>query len=153
MNLFRRIESLLSRRGSPVFTVCMILSVQVSVLFLFASHVQAGGRSMDYGRETHMVWTNAPLLAQQDHWYAMCNKPQRTVVLGKHIANTDYVVMHGPVVGEPAARNWVNTYCPSWRCDWNGRCIKNKKPLPRGRWNGSGRGYDGGPSTGGVFGQ
>lgn len=31
-------------------------------------------------------------------------------------------------LGEPDARSWTNSNCPSWRCDRDGRCIRTSTP-------------------------
>lgn len=84
-----------------------------------------------------------------EHWYAMCNKPGRYVVLGKQVP-ANHSTMSGPYGNEPSARNWVNSNCPSWKCDENGRCVQ---PPKGGGSGGSGGAYDSDPGCGGLFGQ
>ena len=61
--------------------------------------------------------------AASPEWYAYCNKVGRNIVLGKNAPNNNHIRLSGPFQNEPAARNWVNKTCSSWRCNQNGRCI------------------------------
>lgn len=53
-----------------------------------------------------------------------------------------YTLMRGGFPSDAAARNWIGQYCPSWRCDWDGRCVAQGTPY----------GIDP-PPRGGLFGQ
>ena len=84
--------------------------------------------------------------AASQEWYAYCNKVGRNIVLGKRMSNNNLIYLSGPFQNEPAARNWVNKTCSSWRCNQNGRCITggtNDEACPPGTVR----------ESGGVFGQ
>ena len=85
--------------------------------------------------------------AASAEWYAYCNKVGRNIVLGKQMSNNNLIYLAGPFQNEPAARNWVNKTCSSWRCNQNGSCITgstNDGACPPGQvW----------VSGGGTFGQ
>lgn len=69
-------------------------------------------------------------------WKVFCNKNGQNVVLGTQHPGNNYVQMAGPFYNEPSARGWVNKNCSSWKCDWNGRCVRasnnRNKPCPPG---------------------
>jgi len=86
-------------------------------------------------------------------WYAACNTAGRYVVVGKAPLpqSPQHIILAGPFKDEPSARAWVNYNCPSWKCDYDGRCIP-----PGGSGSGSRNvppPSDGGGVGGGVFGQ
>jgi len=65
-------------------------------------------------------------------WFVLCNTKgirERTQNVGNielgspPTNNNDYKTMTGSFQNEPMARNWVNSNCPTWRCDWNANCV------------------------------
>ena len=69
--------------------------------------------------------------ASREYWNVFCNKNGRNVVLSKYRPNNNHILMAGPFNNEPQARNWVNSNCSSWRCDWNGRCVMGRNTQPQ----------------------
>ena len=121
----------------------------VVIGLLFPSGAIAGDLYKDYNTGIYkQIQYQPPTL-----WYASCNTVGRYVVVGKAPLpqNPRHVILAGPFKDEPSARAWVNYNCPSWKCDYDGRCIppggsgsgnRNVPPPP-----------DGGGVGGGVFGQ
>ncbi len=64
-------------------------------------------------------------------WYVFCNKTGANysnrnagrIEIYQRPFNANYSQIAGPFTAEPLARNWVDTECPSWQCDWNSRCV------------------------------
>jgi hypothetical protein len=61
-------------------------------------------------------------------WYVLCNPQSRAVGVSPNSQAPGQRVMAGPFLGEPEARTWMNTNCPSWLCDNNGACVAGTTP-------------------------
>jgi hypothetical protein len=68
-----------------------------------------------------------------ESWYVFCNTTGTNqqqpdignIEIGKSQPfNPKYKIMGRPHSSEPVARAWVNQNCPSWRCNWNGACVR-----------------------------
>ena len=64
-------------------------------------------------------------------WYVFCNKTganysnrnARRIEIYERPFNSNYIQIAGLFNSEPPARNWVDSNCPTWQCDWNSRCV------------------------------
>jgi hypothetical protein len=82
--------------------------------------------------QNHPSWRCAPSSAPGGEWNVLCDKQNYTVVLGKSVDPTRYWIMRSRLAGEKEARAWVQSACPSWRCDEGGACASG--PRGGGDW-------------------
>jgi len=139
-----------ARAGQPgVWNTLSWLMLLLLMGFLLPAEAPAGDMGKDYNIEIYKQIQRE----QQMKWYAACNTEGRYVVLGKAPLpqSPRHVILAGPFNDEPSARAWVNNNCPSWRCDYDGRCLP-----PESSGSGS-RSVpppsDSGGTGGGLFGQ
>ena len=60
-------------------------------------------------------------------WAVVCSKDHGGMALTRHPDSmTDWIFASG-LLGEKDARLWVNTRCPSWRCNRDGQCMPGKR--------------------------
>lgn len=60
-------------------------------------------------------------------WAVVCSKDHGGMALTRHPNSmTDWIFASG-LLGEKDARLWVNTRCPSWRCNRDGQCMPGKR--------------------------
>lgn len=76
----------------------------------------------------------APATAGVDGWYVLCNPRSRAVGVARTGQGAGQQVMAGPFLGEPDARSWVLSTCPSWLCDQGGACAPGAVPAASGGW-------------------
>jgi RHS repeat-associated protein len=55
-------------------------------------------------------------------WYVLCRKQTGSVTIGKQSDIIKHIIMAGPFLGEPDARNWIAENCPNRRCTNQGQC-------------------------------
>lgn len=76
------------------------------------------------------------VLRQRD-WKVFCRTKGLTsdtrnngsIHTGQHQPATNgYLLLESGFPSDSAARNWISQRCPSWRCDWNGRCVAQGTP-------------------------
>ena len=61
-------------------------------------------------------------------WFVLCNPQSRAVGVSTNRHAPGQRVMAGPFLGEPEARSWTTSTCPSWLCDGNGACATGPAP-------------------------
>lgn len=140
----------LTREGrTDVWTRLSLIPLLVVIGLVLPSAATAGDFDKAYSTGIYkQIQYQPPTI-----WYAACNTAGRYVVVAKAPLpqSPQHIVLAGPFKDEPSARAWVNYNCPSWRCDYDGRCIpqgsggsgnRNVPPVP-----------DSGGTGGGVFGQ
>jgi len=68
-------------------------------------------------------------------WFVLCNPQSRAVGVSTNRHAPGQRVMAGPFLGEPEARSWTDSSCPSWLCDGNGACVAGTTPgTDGGNW-------------------
>lgn len=65
-------------------------------------------------------------------WNVFCNTQTGAITLGKGQPGTGKTILAGGFLGEPDARFWVDSNCPSWRCNTDGTCAT--EPARGGEW-------------------
>ena len=77
-------------------------------------------------------WRCPSLAGKKGEWNVLCNKQSHSVGIGKSTDPTKFWILSGGFVGEPEARAWTNTNCPSWMCTEGGGCAEG--PQSGGDW-------------------
>jgi hypothetical protein len=69
-----------------------------------------------------LLLATGPLAAAD--WYVLCETGSGQVVLAQEVNREDHVVLMGPLPGPRTATAWLDTNCPSRRCDAAGQCLQ-----------------------------
>ncbi len=59
--------------------------------------------------------------ARGGEWKVLCDKKSGEITLSKEWDPTQHIIMDEGFLGEPDARAWVESNCPTWRCTVDGR--------------------------------
>ncbi len=143
-------------KGEPIaMQKKLFLVILCAVIgLLLPSGVTAGGLEGDINTQLYNMFKQQGQ-ANQAKWYAACNTSGRYVVVGKAPLpqSPRHVILAGPFNDEPSARAWVNSNCPSWKCDYNGRCLSTGSGSKGGGYgsSGGGSGSSGGSGSGGPI--
>lgn len=77
-------------------------------------------------------WRCPSLAGKRGEWNVLCNKQSYSVGIGKSTDPTKFWIMASGFPGEPEARTWAGSNCPSWMCTEGGGCASG--PRGGGDW-------------------